>query len=232
MKLKHRALFIRNAGGTFTPIDVFSGDGQGGSGTSDHSQLINRTAADSHPMSAITGLVAALAAKFVKPETGIPKSDLASAVQTSLGLADSAVQPEAGKGLFSGSYNDLTDKPTIPSGETDPVFSASVAAWITSENISAWNGKQDAKIVTTAVLPLTVDNGGTVEAAWYNKSQTINVTGVTASNTVQISAADKASADAWAECGVWCRSQGAGTLTFSCETVPVFALALNILIWN
>lgn len=29
-----------------------------------------------------------------------------------------AVQPVQGKGLFSGSYNDLTDKPTIPSLET------------------------------------------------------------------------------------------------------------------
>lgn len=51
---------------------------------------------------------------YQKPSGGIPSSDMASAVQTSLGKADTAVQPEAGKGLFSGSYNDLTDKPTIP----------------------------------------------------------------------------------------------------------------------
>lgn len=51
---------------------------------------------------------------YQKPSGGIPKIDLAAAVQTSLGKADTAVQPEAGKGLFSGSYNDLTDKPTIP----------------------------------------------------------------------------------------------------------------------
>lgn len=60
---------------------------------------------------------------YSKPSGGIPKTDLASAVQTSLGKADSALQ----------SFT-----------ETDPVFSASAAAGITSSNIAAWNGKQDA----------------------------------------------------------------------------------------
>lgn len=71
---------------------------------------------------------------YSKPSTGIPKTDLASAVQTSLGKADTALQSHqdiSGKqdkitstnklsatlvsGLAtvatSGSYNDLTDKP-------------------------------------------------------------------------------------------------------------------------
>lgn len=56
---------------------------------------------------------------YSKPSGGIPKTDLASAVQTSLGRADTAVQPETGKGLFSGNYNDLTNKPTIPAAVTD-----------------------------------------------------------------------------------------------------------------
>ena len=41
-----------------------------------------------------TELVAEVAAKYVKPAGGIPKSDLASAVQTSLGKADTAVQSD------------------------------------------------------------------------------------------------------------------------------------------
>ena len=45
----------------------------------------------------------------------------------------------------SGSYNDLTDKPTIPSNylttESDPVFAASAAYGITSSDISNWNAK-------------------------------------------------------------------------------------------
>lgn len=55
---------------------------------------------------------------YSKPSTGIPKTDLASAVQTSLGKADTALQ----------SYT-----------ETDPVFSASAAAGITATDISNWN---------------------------------------------------------------------------------------------
>lgn len=64
---------------------------------------------------------------YSKPSGGIPKSDLASAVQTSLGRADTALQ----------SYT-----------ETDPVFSASPAAGITASDITKWNGLVVPKIVT------------------------------------------------------------------------------------
>ena len=57
---------------------------------------------------------------YSKPSGGIPASDLASAVQTSLGKADTALQ----------SFT-----------ETDPVFSASAAAGITSSDITNWNSK-------------------------------------------------------------------------------------------
>ena len=65
---------------------------------------------------AITG---ASGGYYIKPQDGIPKTDLASAVQTSLGKADTALQ----------SYT-----------ETDPVFLASAAYGITSTDISNWNG--------------------------------------------------------------------------------------------
>lgn len=61
---------------------------------------------------------------YSKPSGGIPKTDLASAVQTSLGKADTAVQPETGKGLFSGSYNDLDDKPNIPAEQVNADWDA------------------------------------------------------------------------------------------------------------
>ena len=60
------------------------------------------------------------AGTYSKPSDGIPKTDLASAVQTSLGKADTALQ----------SYT-----------ETDPVFTASAAHGITSANITSWNNK-------------------------------------------------------------------------------------------
>lgn len=57
---------------------------------------------------------------YTKPSTGIPKTDLASSVQGSLDKADSALQ----------SYT-----------ETDPVFKASAASGITSDDITNWNSK-------------------------------------------------------------------------------------------
>lgn len=118
---------------------------------------------------------------YSKPSTGIPKTDLASEVQTSLGKADSALQsytetdptvPSWAKASSKPSYNfsEIGSKPTTISGygitdakiasgtitlgsntitpltsftETDPVFSASAAAGISSSDISSWNGKQD-----------------------------------------------------------------------------------------
>ncbi len=45
-------------------------------GTSDHNALTNRDASDQHPISAITNLSTSLNEKYVKPQNGIPVSDL------------------------------------------------------------------------------------------------------------------------------------------------------------
>lgn len=47
---------------------------------------------------------------YNKPSSGIPKSDLASAVQTSLGKADSAVQPAALNSYQNKNIQDSTVK--------------------------------------------------------------------------------------------------------------------------
>lgn len=74
-------------------------------------------------LDAIRSGAGAGATAYQKPSTGIPKTDLSSGVQSSLDLADSALQ----------SYT-----------ETDPVFAASAAHDITGNDISNWNGKQAA----------------------------------------------------------------------------------------
>jgi hypothetical protein len=73
----------------------------------------------------------AMAAKYTKPGTGIPEADLTAAINASLDLADSSVQPAdlalvatsgvyadlTGKpSLFSGAYSDLTGKPVLFDG--------------------------------------------------------------------------------------------------------------------
>lgn len=54
----------------------------GGGGTYDHNLLINRGLPDQHTIESITGLRTALNAKYQKPFTGIPKTDLAFDVAT------------------------------------------------------------------------------------------------------------------------------------------------------
>lgn len=61
------------------------------------------------------------------------------------------------------------------------------------------------------------------------KSQTVSVAGVTATANLIITAATD-SYMAYAEAGVRCTAQGAGTLTFACETVPTADVAANVLI--
>ena len=94
----------------------------------------------------------------------------------------------------SGDYDDLSNKPTIPTvptnvsaftndagyitsyTETDPVFSASDAAGITSANISGWNAK-----ATKTVLTVTI-----AAADWTGSdpyTNTVSVSGLLATDT-------------------------------------------------
>lgn len=65
---------------------------------------------------------------YSKPSDGIPADDLNNTVQACLTLATTAVQTES-----------------------DPVFTASAAAGITSDNITTWNNKQDALVSGTSI---------------------------------------------------------------------------------
>lgn len=90
--------------------------------------------------------------------TGYAETDPIFSASIASGITSADISAWNGKSDFSGSYNDLTNKPTIPSKtsqltndsgfitgytETDPIYSASAAAGITSANITAWNNKSD-----------------------------------------------------------------------------------------
>ena len=107
--------------------------------------------------------------------------------------------------MFSGSYDDLTDKPTIPtkvseltndSGfidgftEQDPIFKASPAYTITSSNINTWNNKSDFSgnyndltnkptipVVPTNVSAFTNDAGYLVEQDIYDDLAAVAISG-------------------------------------------------------
>lgn len=73
-------------------------------------------------------------------------------------------------------------------------------------------------------------------SSWSGNSQTITVNGVitdTSAQDIDISCADKASADAWAAGGVWCSNPTrANRLTFTCTTPPTASISLNIRLWE
>ena len=66
-------------------------------------------------------------------------------------------------------------------------------------------------------------------AGWSNKAQSVSVAGVTANSIITATYAP-ASRAAWIDADVYCSAQGAGTLTFTCDTVPTQALTANIVI--
>lgn len=73
-------------------------------------------------------------------------------------------------------------------------------------------------------------------SGWSGNAQTITVNGVitnTSAQDIDISCADKASADAWAAGGVWCSNPTqTNRLTFTCTTPPTANINLNIRLWE
>ena len=105
---------------------------------------------------------AAGATAYQKPSGGIPKTDLASGVQTSLGKADTAFQKPSGgipaSDLTAAVQTSLGKADTAVQTETDPVFSASPAAGITSGDISDWDAKANPiPVVDASTIPASMD---------------------------------------------------------------------------
>jgi len=69
----------------------------------------------------ITANETAIGQKYTKPSTGIPKSDLASAVQDSLGKADTALQ------AVPSTYRTAADQDTIDEGKADKVIEVTIS---------------------------------------------------------------------------------------------------------
>lgn len=70
-----------------------------------------------------------------------------------------------------------------------------------------------------------------VVADWSANTQTVDVTGVTATNSVIVSPAPASQSD-YTTAGILCTAQGAGTLTFTCTATPTNAIDVNVLILN
>lgn len=76
-------------------------------------------------------------------------------------------------------------------------------------------------LLGTATYWITDPNTGII-------SQTINVATVTAMNVVMVGPTP-VSAEAYAQAKILCTNQGAGTLTFTCQTIPSVDITLNVI---
>lgn len=91
------------------------------------------------------GIFTALAGKgtYSKPQNGIPKTDLENAVQTSLGLADSALQSETDPTVPS--WAKQTNKPSYTQ---DEVGDGTTYKRVNQTEKDTWSGKQNALSTT------------------------------------------------------------------------------------
>lgn len=131
---------------------------------------------------------------------------------------------------------DMTKAVYDPQGKAQDIFAYADAkqAKITASGILKGNGAGgvSAAVKGTDYAAPSVGVSVTLRASGWNanaKTQTVSVAGVTATANLIITAAP-GSYMAYAEAGVRCTAQGAGTLTFACETVPTADVAANVLI--
>lgn len=66
-------------------------------------------------------------------------------------------------------------------------------------------------------------------SSWSNSTQTVNVNGVTATNTIMVSSSPE-NLSAYNAAGIYCSAQGNGSLTFNCEAAPSEDVSANIMI--
>lgn len=101
---------------------------QGSGGTTDYTDLTNKPSINSVTLSgnktaADLSLASAadVSAKYTKPSGGIPSTDLASAVQTSLGKADTALQS------VPSTYRTAAAQDTIDAGKEDKITEVTIS---------------------------------------------------------------------------------------------------------
>ena len=124
--------------------------------------------------------------------------------------------------------------------------------FVTATDKSTWSGKQDALTLPATptqwhlvtrwannktfadwwAVPTYTTITATLTSAWWSSStQTVSVTGVTASNTVIVSPAPSSISD-YTDNWVYCSAQGSGTLTFTCDSDPSSDITVNVVIMS
>lgn len=101
------------------------------------------------------------------------------------------------------------------------------------KNKAVSTNKIDDAAVTYAKLAADAKSKGVAivltAGGWANNTQNVSVEGVTADNNVLVSAAP-ASREAWTNAEIYCSAQAAGSLTFTCGSVPAENVTANVVI--
>ena len=193
--------------------------------------------------SKVKGKLGALAWKST-----VAKSDLAQAVQTSLGKADSALQSYTESDPTVPSWAKAASKPGYTYSEVGAAaashthtksqitdFPASMTP--TAHKASHKTGGADAiapadigAAAKQTVVPITLTAAG-----WdaSTKRQVASVAGVLADASkqmIQMAFSSEAAILAYGAAGILAVAQGANRLTFQCSTVPEADIAVNIII--
>jgi hypothetical protein len=189
--------------------------GEDGSGVSDHTQLTNNDAVNQHPITTVIGLTAALAAKLAVNMVGAANG---AASLDALGLVPSTQLPSIDH-RFTGHKDAANQHPAT-----------SIAYVNTTSELDATE-VQAAIDEIVATMPAEAGmNTATVTIAtgdWSTLSATKTVTGMTPTAVVFVAPA-AASFVAYGAAQIRATSQGAGTLTFACTTLPTESITVNV----
>lgn len=209
-----------------------------------------KTSAESAKTTAVNSANTATNAKTAAENAKTSAESSASSAETS---AQSAAQDaEDAEAWAVGQRNGVNVPSTDPAYQNNAKYYKDLAQAASGGGVLSVNGKtpNDSGTVTLVASDINTSSGDSIETALSNKAgkstgvsvtlsasgwdsdaktQTVSVAGVTATANCIITAAPD-SYMAYAEAGVRCTAQGAGTLTFACETVPTADVAANVLI--
>lgn len=209
-----------------------------------------KTSAESAKTTAVNSANTATNAKTAAENAKTYAESSASSAETS--AQNAAQDAEDAEAWAVGQRNGVNVPSTDPAYQNNAKYYKDLAQAASGGGVLSVNGKtpNDSGTVTLVAGDINTSSGDSVETALNNKAgkstgvsvtlstsgwdsdaktQTVSVAGVTATANCIITAAP-ASYMAYAEAGVRCTAQGAGTLTFACETVPTADVAANVLI--
>ena len=209
-----------------------------------------KTSAESAKATAVNSANTATNAKTAAENAKTSAESSAYSAETS--AQNAAQDAEDAEAWAVGKRNGVNVTSTDPAYQNNAKYYKDLAQAASGGGVLSVNGKtpNDSGTVTLVAGDINTSSGDSVETALSNKAgkstgvsvtlptsgwdadaktQTVSVSGVTATANCIITAAPD-SYMSYAEAGVRCTAQGAGTLTFACETVPTADVATNVLI--